>query len=450
MIRTLSAAVASLLVGLYPAPHLQAADGWAVVFAPGNYESLPNSEYHRVGANRLRNRLLKAGFDKQRVRILAGGMPDVSGPATSESLRETVLDLTSKAQDGDLLLVVVASYGAHIRGRDYVCDTTATARQIAAFAGDDKTDTPDSLIPVRNIADWMFELSEKAHQCLLVDGAATDSGLDHHIANPFGTASSGASSRQYAMFSQTGKLKLIGSPQETRTVFMQSLLDAFAGHADFNGNDSVSVLELTDYMRLFAEEEHAATPRLAGGSSLDFALASVDSDTKNDGLSVELRQRLAETLLTSARTALLFERDVDGARGATRRALEYGITGPLHDEIAMMMLTLKVLEGQFDEAWNDSQKLGQPLLVYAPQNLEIKAGEKTLGMFDAGRMGLITKTAGAWARLQTIYKPAWKNDRLTFEETETTGWILGAELAKAPQESSAAELLDALATEKKN
>ena len=149
-------------------------------------------------------------------------------------------------------------------------------------------------------------------------------------------------------------------------------------------------------------------------------------------------------MLKSARTALLFERDIDGARNTINRAAEYGITGPLHDEIAMFLLTLKALDGKLEEALSDAQQHQQPLLVMAPKTLDIKGGEETLGQFNEGTLGLVTKTSGQWARIKTIYTPVWKNDRLSFEQKKSTGWVEITDLNRPKEPTPARELIKAL------
>lgn len=441
MLRPIAALTAVLLV-LSLSTSAVAGDKWAVVFAPGVYEALDDSPYHLAGTKRLRSRLLGSGFDERRIRLLANGSPEASGPATSAALEKTLTELSRQLQPEDLLLVVVASYGIHDREMgDFVCDVATTKADIAALAGGTP---PLSLVSVNKLIGWMIRAPKSVDQCLIIDGTATDAGFEDRLVTPFGRSSRTQRDRQFVFFGRTGELKSIRKPPETRTIFMQSILDGLSGHADFNDDGEISVLELAEYSRYFAAADRVTLPRLSGNSSRDFVLGTFDPKLKNADLSIELRIRLAETLLNSARTALLLERDIEGARNATRRALEYGITGPLHDEITMMMLTSKVLDGHFAEAWKDSQSLKQPLLIFAQKDIDIEVNGATVGQFDAGKMGLITHTAPGFAWLKTTYSPVWKNGRLTFTESATNGWVRTASLSGPAPENSTGDLVKAL------
>ena len=130
MNRAYALATAILLALTVSVTH--AAERWAIIFAPGDYQSIADGTYHQAGAERLRSQLLKSGFCEEQIQFPATSSAEANGPATAKSLETSSSNTTSKLGRDDLLLVAIASYGVYSDDRDYVCDATATDEAIAS------------------------------------------------------------------------------------------------------------------------------------------------------------------------------------------------------------------------------------------------------------------------------------------------------------------------------
>ena len=277
--------VAALLAAVPCAP--AAADSptdtarrWALLIGVDDYARLQDLSYCAADQQALREELIKAGFDAQRVYLLhdkAGDKEFLPAKANIERQLEQVL--TRLVARGDMVLVALSGHGVHMGKTSFFCPADA------------RLDDPETLISLDSIYDRLRRCPA-ALKVVMVDACRNDPRLGRER-SAAGKDQLGDSSQFVQALERLPEgTILINSCTEGEVsqedkhfghgVFMHFVLEGLKGQADKDGDGNVTLGELTRYAasetknyvaRTFSDSQR---PKLRG----DLTLEALDFDLK--------------------------------------------------------------------------------------------------------------------------------------------------------------------------
>ena len=431
-------AVSCLMAATAPASFAESKTvHWAVLLDLPGTPSSNRGAVERSPTLQLATHLEKAGFSKDRISHLSMSQPKT----TVQTMLETVDGIASKMQatdtDGNsvenVLLVVVTGRGLHINRADFLQASPIADDQWRTLdPSTPSTDSPSLL----SLSDFLKRLGRipTKRQCVVFDGASVSGKAPEALTSAFGSQTLTVNDGQSVMLNRSPALNNTGD----MTAFIEGVLHALRGHADANDDNSVSLLEFSQYMAHYAVMNGIQSPRTVGRAFDVFevtrSLTSGDDEIRR---SRELRDALATRLIDAARTALLLEGDFNATDSSAKGAAEYAVSSELKNEAAMLLLTVMVARGKFAEAWAESQKRKLPLLVFAPHEIEVQAGQEKYGKVTRGELIEVTEvsTGGGWARAERILKVSVQSDAEKVASRTTKGWIATDKLTADPKQT---------------
>ena len=212
------------------------------------------------------------------------------------------------------------------------------------------------------------------------------------------------------------------------------------------GTGTVSVLELADYMKLYAEEQNNPVPKIAGKTSGDVVLVST-STAEDDSFPREALATNARRLVTEARKTLLLELDVRAGMGLLDRAKRLCADPGLEHEIEQVAVTAGILRGEADRVLPESKEEETSYLAVLPREAGVYAAgaAKPSQHLPAGTVVQVTHRAVSTAegRSSTYISangallPEWKTDEVSFTSIPLPGdavWMLAKDFIVASDE----------------
>lgn len=401
---------------------------WAVLLdLPGSVSSNHDAA-RRSPTLQLATHLVKSGYNKDHICHLNTS----PSQTTVQSLLKTVDDVASKMQPTDadgnsvdnVLLVLVTGRGLHLNQVDFLQACPIADDQWGELA-------PESLL---SLSDFLKRLSSipTKRQCVVLDGASASGKAPESLTAAFGTQTLTVNVGQSVMLNRAPALDAAG----IMTAFTDGVLHALRGHADVNDNNSISLVEFSEYMARYAAMNQIPSPRTFG-SAFDVFEVSRSLNRVDDEItrSRELRDALATRLIDAARTALLLEGDINATDASAKGAAEYAVSAELKNEAAMLLLTVLAARGKFTEAWAESQKRELPLLVFAPHEIEVQAGQESYGKVARGELIEVTEVSdsGGWARAKRILKISVQPGAEQVASRTTKGWVATDKLTADPK-----------------
>lgn len=380
---------------------------WAVIFAPGKYAELPESETHAAGAKRMHSRLLKSRFAADHIVLLTGDEAD------SDGLLAAVEKLAGTVKTNDVLLVAVHSYGVHDGKLDYITTSSTSEADLAAAA---RGRAPDSLVPVARLAAEMAQ-AVTTQQVLLVDGYTNaDVKVESTLTEQFGLGELPLKNGQCVLLNRSAASK------KGRTEFVAAVCDALSENADGNGDELVSRSEFTEHVKLYEKTE-----KLAGVHSVeldDFSLAGAGPGDA-DSFSREQRDSVATALLKSSRVLYLIENETEEAQKTLKRAVAYRPSTRIRGEIVGMLLTILASQGEFEQAWKEAEGLDSDLLYFVSNELNIQSGDDILGKLQPGELVRFSQRSDEWFQPVARYKVTFRKGAVAFTSVPTPpdGWV---------------------------
>lgn len=391
---------------------------WALIFAPGDYTTLVDSQVHAAGASQLKQRLLKSGFADDHIRVLTGGAARPADLATADNFADELSRLANQVRSSDVLLVAVLSTGSSRPDVDGVAAVDCTPNDLRAFSDSRHAVIPNTIVTLADVVATMSTAATR-RQILLVDGHSQgnrSAGAGRSV--EFGSAALRLRSGQCVLLNRSNALR------GATTEFIASVCDSLSDYADGNRDGLISQLEFVDHVQKFAEATGNRPATVQGNLSQDFNLAIASESDGDTRFSREQRDRLALTLLKWARNLLLVERDGDAARQALERAATYRPSAAIRDEAIGLLLTLAASHGDFDRAWNESAAIGRPLLFLASTSLEIRTGDEGIGTIQPGELVLFSERENEWVHPKKRFRATFVNGSVEFTELEVpNGWV---------------------------
>lgn len=390
----------------------------ALIFAPGQYQSLPDSELHEHGAENLLQQLIRSGFAAEHIQLLTGNTGAQHGRATVDSFRAHLRETVNASGPDDVLLVAIHSYGSASGKRDFVAAEETTRSDLTSLQTAVPDSLPDSVISMQEIVDVM-QTAATSSQLLLVDGAVGER-HSRDVSGPdrFGEGELQLRSGQYVVLNSRSGLR------RGVTEFIASVCDGLTELADGDFSQTVSRDELVEHIQRYAESfELRPSPVVKGNVVDDFELATAGLLDGNGAFTRDLRDQMALTLMQSARHLMLIVRSPDDARDVLKRAVAYRPSAELKAEISSMLLTLLAAEGDFEKAWREAEVLNQPLLVQATGKFTIETGSTVLGTIAPGELVLFDLRQGDFLHPQKRFAVKYDNGTVSFDELKTpNGW----------------------------
>lgn len=404
-----------------------AADG-VVLFAPGEYEHLSATPYHASAAEQIHHRLLKAGIPEDRIVTLSGK------PATAQAFKDALAKMTDSTGPNDLLLVVICSPGMQFDDRDYVLATDTPQDPRQGIDGQNRR--------IISISDVLQDMAVSAsnRRVLIVDGATeAEPSLSDAVVH-FGRIPLPSSDGQWVILNQNNHLNQRGD-QPTLTDFIWSLLDGITFHADGNRDGSVSVLELADYMKLYAEEQRNPAPHVAGKTSGDVSLLRT-SAADDEAFPRAALVANAKCLVAEARKALLLESDVRAVLALLDRAKRLCDDPDLTREIDEVLASARILNGEADRVLPLAAEAGVTYTAALPREVGLYAAgaSKPSQQLPAGTIiqianrNPVSANGQTWTYVSVVAasRPQWKAGKISFSPVEVAmqpAWMLASDLA---------------------
>lgn len=393
---------------------------WALILAPSRYSELPAAPHHVEGARQLCDQLLKSGFAADHVVLLTIPSGRQSRPATADGFRKQLAAMVDRVGADDVFLVAVSAYAVRLGDSDYVCASDTSKAELTVNGNTATHAIPKTLIPIQEIVEQM-SLSASTKRCLLIDAAGSRAQVAKDASMRPGERPLQVPDHQWVMFNDGDDLDQPMADAVGTSRFMRSVIDGLALHADGNSDGQVSLLELSDYCQLSAEAQQLTAPIFHGKATANFTLATV-SDKPDDAsrLPKELRQRLAEELLSAARNTLLVERKGAAALETLVRAAQYRPEPKTQSEIEQLTATAiasKADAQSVTAAWTRANAQQRPLIVLLPFDTKVQVpGEVTVReVLPAGTLVKVTKFEGnEWLKVEGQYRPQFGLNRLNY------------------------------------
>lgn len=358
-----------------------AADGRALIIAPGNYQHLPDLPNQQWAGDAIRSRLLKAGWEPEKIQLLTGTN------ATVREIQSALDEATANVMSDELFLVYVCAYGVQYDDVDYICaaDTPSDAK---GEAGKRRS----KLISLSRIIKRM-SISAAERKMLVVDGVGLQGDAYAAANSRFGRRPPVAQNDgQWTIVNRSPLRRQRGETELTG--FTWSFLDGITVHADGNQDGVISVLELSAYMKLAAEHQERLPPRFTGKLTNDAQLLASSEQNDTDFPREELDQ-LAEKATEYASRLLVFEFDADYAVSVLDRARRLARDDKLRAEIQKWEAAVRIMKGQARQVlpWDHSSTREHYAVVaqdaYLGQQL-VKAGTQlTIGYQSSDGYGRV-------------------------------------------------------------
>jgi|GEM_PF-6697903 len=379
---------------------------WAVILAPGQHDQVAATPQHANAGRELARRLEKAGFKKSQIVVLADDQKSADRQPTASNFRQQLEAVRDAAQADDVILIAVAAPVRTVGDADVIVTRDAQAKAA--------TD------PLR-VAEIVQTLKSSAskHRVLVVDSAEVGKKDSEQT---LGQKTLGLPEGQWAIFNGGHRVRNESIEGQPLTYFMQSVLDGLASLADGNRDGEVSVLELTEYMQLYAETQKLPAPHVHGKTTEDFKLATISSSGHDEHLLPSaIREKLARRLYDSASVCLFVEDRPLQALESLRRAALYRPESKLAREIDTLTNTALSATGQVEAAWKRAQARSEPLFLRVngpvelclpgqgtgpalPRNIYIKAVSEA------------SSETQKWLYVTAAYQPRYEDHRVSFIE----------------------------------
>lgn len=425
LLAIVAVAVTLMLVDMGSGTKAMAADG-VVLFAPGVYEHQSPTAFHANAAKQIHGRLLKSGVLEGRIAWIQGRQ------ATVAAFSDALTNMANSTESNDLLLVVICSPGVRYEDHDYVftADTPTDPRQ-----GIDAT-KPRLLAIAQVLREMGASVSKR--RVLIVDGAAEGDSSVGPAFVQFGCASVEPSEGQWVIINRANVMGQ-RAEQSPMTDFMWSFADGIAFHADGNRDGFISVLELVDYMKLYAEEQRNTTPSFAGKTTGDAAFLPT-SAANDDTFPREALLANARRLVAEARKALLLELDLTGSQALLTRAGRLCVDVDLKAEIDDLTVTASILGGKTNvvplvasEGITYSVVLPREAGLYSPGATQASRRLPAGTVVQISHRSPSSSEGDAWPFLRVVgaSRPQWTAGQISFHPVAVPSeplWMLGSEL----------------------
>ncbi|QEG00783.1 hypothetical protein Mal15_48550 [Stieleria maiorica] len=378
---------------------VQAQTRHAIVFAPGQYPSLPGATYHALAAKGLPRQLERCGFQRQQMRILTGPA------ATQKGLDDAIEDAILSVSPGDIVVLIAQSYGIHSGGADYLASYATELAADGSIAGE----AIDVAALVRNLADIT-----DTQQMILIDGHSHGVGIPEEAAARFGRALPVPAAGQVIAVGREGKLITRG--KVTLTAFSWSLFDGLDSHADRDRSGTVSAQELTRYASDFAADARVSAPRIAGklsGNESLFLVTSPEQTRYADQLNLQARRLAAEAM-----QALHLELDAKAAINLLDRAKRLCRDDQIEASIDDSLLSADVLYRGFDAVFAPSVKPERSwqLIIEKPTRFYVALNPVPVATLEIGTVVRIDRRQGTWLEVESVRRPVVDGGTLRFAD----------------------------------
>ena len=386
-----------------------------ILFAPGDYQHLKPAPFHAAGASSVED-LLRKSSPNAEITTLTGSS------ATSERFLDAVDQVSSRVDENDAFMVFVFSAALEINDQHFIT-TYATPKDVASVAG-----TPSAekqLVPVQKLLQ-LFSLS-RSTRCLLVmdsatatpDGPLTDANLR------VGRRGEAVKDGQWVIISR-GR-RLLTRNKTTLTSFAWSLLDGIHFHADANRDQAVTSLELSNYMKLFAEDQNEPSPRFSGKTS-DRSDLFVTVDRNDPSLPTNALNENSRALYEAAQQQLAIYLDGSLAMAQLDRANRLAHEDQLVSDIQANLVTAQILNGDIDKVFTAPDR--DEWWIVLPKTTMVKHHNRPSSSLPGGTIIRATKYVDGFVNSAEAYRVGLHGSQLRFERItdQSPGWVWAAHL----------------------
>ncbi len=423
-------------------PAAEPGSAWALILAPSRYSELESAPHHVEGARQLCDQLLKAGFAADHVVLLTIPSGRQSRPATVDGFRQQLKAMVDRVRADDVFLVAVSSYAVRLGDTDLLCASDTSQAELNTSDDTATKETRKTLISVQEVVHQM-SLSASTKRCLLIDAAGSRAQVAKKSTSKAGERPIQVPDHQWVMFNNGDRLTQPADGRGATSCFMRSVIDGLAQHADGNRDGQVSLLELSDYCQLSAEAQQLTAPIFHGKTTANFTLAAISEDPDDARrLPIELRQRLAEELLSAARNTLLVERKGAAALESLLRASQYRPDSKTQNEIDQLTNTAVASKADAQNvaaAWARASAQQRPLIVLLPfaTNVQVPGEITVREVLPAGTLVKVTKFVGnEWLKVEGQFRPEFSVNRLGYTAAPLTEGFVRLSSLRSPDQAN--------------
>jgi hypothetical protein len=412
----------ALLVGasLWLIPPLRAEDR-VLIFAPEIASLLGDAAHHARAAQRLAERLAQGGINAEQIVRLQGKQ------ATAANFRTALSEAVDETPPDGRLVVVLCAPGWEFDDNEFICAADTPADIAAELAKPDP-----QIISLEAVVREMAQ-SASRRRVLIVDPivAVTEPLADGNAR--FGRRPLPAPDGQWIVINRSGRMNgRDGQPPITD--FFCSVLDGLAVHADGNRDGAVSLLELVEYLKLYAEDRRDPEPRIAGKLDEDFPLIATSADSDRTFPREELQEN-ARRLIVEAEKALLFDVDIEAALNLLDRAARLCRDEDLKAMIADVFASARILNGEAAQVLPRKAEAEKQWTAVLPRGSGLREGgtAKVTKSLPAGTIVDLFFQADKSVWVTSASLPLWSSEGLSLQQLEIEpGWIELADLKANP------------------
>ncbi len=397
------------------------AEDRVLIFAPEIASPLGDAAHHARAAQRLAERLAQGGIAAEHIVRLQGKQ------ATAASFRTALADAVDETPPDGRLVVVLCAPGLEFDDDQYVCAADTSADIAAELA------KPEPQII--SLDDVVREMAQSAsrRRVLIVDPVVALTGPLADANARFGRRPLPAADGQWIVINRSGRMN-DRDGQPPITDFLCSVLDGLAVHADGNRDGSVSLLELVEYLKLYAEDRRDPEPRIAGKLDEDFPLVATSADSDQTFPREELQEN-ARRLIVEAEKALLFDVDIEAALNLLDRAARLCRDEDLKTMIADVFASARILNGEAAQVLPQKAEAEKQWTAVLPRGCGLREGgtAKVTRSLPAGTIVDLLIWADRFAWVTSASVPQWSSEGLSLQRLEIEpGWIELADLQANP------------------
>ncbi|MBR2003433.1 MAG: caspase family protein, partial [Thermoguttaceae bacterium] len=343
----------------------------ALLVGVDKYADFESLKYAVADVEAVREQLPSLGFQPENIVVLKSGGSARFLP-TLRNIQREIDRLLSEAGPNDLLFLHFSGHGFQSNGAAWFAPLDAEATNDERVVDVETTFSLTKLIE-------RLKVSQAKFKWLIVDACRE---------NPTGTRSAAANEKALTNIDPPPGILVLQScasgelsyedPDAGLGLFTGRLLEAMNGKADFDGDGSISALDVCNYVRTHTLAASQArfnanqTPYISGDFS-DFTLAA---NLKKHGLSREDWARAEELYLASVKSAKA--RDYDKAQTQIVEALAVVADVPKDDEVKERYLLWRDMLDSVSAGGGDATKRAETPSASARGFTRVVADEKEL------------------------------------------------------------------------
>ena len=360
-----------------------------IIFAPNQFDYLHNAPEFQNGMRKISEQLARSEQSENNTVLLHGQADEPNRLGTISNLRRELERLTTVSNE-DRIVVFVLTHGINANGKDYLADQKTSCN---GFLSEDENE----MIAVSEIVETLSK-SPAEHKWVLIDSAAfelpiegaavegakfviADSDTDEKLSarfsdDAFGSTLLSVPDNFVVSINRGRRIHQSADKDYVSSIFLRAFIFAISTEDRFSRHGQhVSLLDTLNTMNRFLAADDHPIPATSGSFNSNALLLSNRAESAGlIPISTEMWQyAIAQEIETASKLILLYHRPRDAV--ALLRQTEAQLSHiqdrdpqfrPLAERVRILRRMAQAMlgEAELQQAWQESQRGGEPLFLY--------------------------------------------------------------------------------------